>query len=152
LNKTEKRVYEKAKQLTDEMGYVLWDVEFVKEGAEKYLRVLIDSENGITIDDCEKLTKPLNDWLDVEDFIAESYIFEVGSAGLVRELKNDEHLEWARGEDVEVKFIRPQELPNKEKVKTYVGKLNDFGNEYIKIDDVEFGTENISKIKTYLEF
>ncbi|MDR0920498.1 MAG: ribosome maturation factor RimP [Oscillospiraceae bacterium] len=143
LNPTEKRVYEQAKKLTDEMGYILWDIEFLKEGAEWYLRVLIDSEEGITIEDCEKVTKPLDDWLDKEDFIKESYIFEVGSAGLGRELKTAEHLEWALNEQVEIKLIRPVDAE-----KIIIGELTAYTADTIN----NIPLDNISKIRIYENF
>ncbi|GHU54774.1 ribosome maturation factor RimP [Clostridia bacterium] len=144
FNPTEKRVYEKAKELTDEFGYDLWDVEFVKEGAEKYLRVLIDKEDGISIEDCEKITKPLDKWLDAEDFISESYIFEVGSAGIDRDLRTEEHFEWAIGEQVQVKFIRP--VNNEKEI---IGILQSYNTDTIIIDNCEFKIENISRIRLW---
>ena len=83
---TEKKVYDLIKPITDELGYYLWDVSYVKEGAMWYLRVFIDRDEGITIDDCEKVTEPVNKILDEADPIAQSYMLEVGSAGLEREL------------------------------------------------------------------
>ena len=65
-------------------GFTLWDVEYVKEGSNWYLRAYIDKEGGITVDDCELISRPLSDWLDAEDFIDDSYILEVSSPGLGR--------------------------------------------------------------------
>ena len=75
--------------ILDRLGFFLWDVEYVKEGADHYLRAYIDKENGITIDDCVEVSRALSDELDREDFIDEAYILEVSSPGLGRALKKD---------------------------------------------------------------
>ena len=82
---TEQRVYDLIKPITDELGYYLWDVSYVKEGAMWYLRIFIDQDEGITIEDCEKVTEPVNQILDEKDPIPQQYMLEVGSAGLERE-------------------------------------------------------------------
>ena len=70
-------------------GVSVYDVEYVKEGSNWYLRAYIDKEGGITVDDCELISRPLSDWLDKEDFIDGSYILEVSSPGLGRPLKKE---------------------------------------------------------------
>ena len=70
-------------------GLDLWDVEYVKEGSDYYLRVYIDKPDGVNIDDCVTVTRALNEKLDAEDFIEEAYILEVSSPGLTRKLKKD---------------------------------------------------------------
>ena len=77
---TEQKVYDLVKPITDELGYFIWDVSFVKEGALWYLRIFIDRDEGITINDCEIVTRPVSDMLDKEDPISQSYILEVCSA------------------------------------------------------------------------
>ncbi|MBO5164077.1 MAG: ribosome maturation factor RimP [Ruminococcus sp.] len=103
---TEQRVYDLVKPITDELGYYLWDVCFVKEGAVRYLRVFIDCDEGISIEDCERVTEPVDRLLDEADPIKESYTLEVGSAGLERELLKEEHFEICRGDKVRIRFIR----------------------------------------------
>ncbi len=103
---TEQKVYDLVKPVTDELGYFLWDVSYVKEGAMWYLRVFIDCDEGITIDDCEKVTEPVNAVLDEADPIQQSYMLEVGSAGLERELLKEEHFEVCIGDKVRIRFIR----------------------------------------------
>ncbi len=103
---TEQRVYDLVKPITDELEYFLWDVQYVKEGALWYLRVFIDRDEGITIADCEEVTAPVNQILDETDPIKESYVLEVGSAGLERELLKEEHFEVCIGDRVRVHFIR----------------------------------------------
>ena len=75
--------------ILDEFGFELWDVEYVKEGSEYYLRAYIDKEGGITIDDCVDVSRKLSDKLDEDDFIDSEYILEVSSPGLGRTLKSD---------------------------------------------------------------
>ena len=82
---TEQRIYNAVKPIADEFGFQIWDVRFEKEGACWYLRIFIDQESGITIEDCEKMTEPVNKLLDEQDPISQNYILEVGSAGLERE-------------------------------------------------------------------
>ena len=103
---TEKKVYDLVKPVTDELGYYLWDVSYVKEGAMWYLRIFIDRDEGITIDDCEKVTEPVNQMLDEADPIPQSYMLEVGSAGLERELLKEDHFEVCQGDKVRIRFIR----------------------------------------------
>lgn len=93
----------------DEMGYLLWDVEFVREGAEYYLRITIDNEPGITIDDCEKFSRAIDPLLDEADPIAESYHLEVSSPGIERELKTEAHIRACVGCEVEAKLFAPLE-------------------------------------------
>ena len=79
--------------LAEGMGYRVWDVEFVKEGADKYLRITLDNDEGITIEDCEKFHRAIDPVLDEVDPINEPYILEVSSPGLERELCKDSHIE-----------------------------------------------------------
>ncbi len=103
---TAELVFGLAKPLADELGLDLWDVCFEKEGTSWYLRVFIDKEDGIDIKDCEALSRPLGLLLDEKDPIDQSYIFEVGSAGLGRELKCEEHFLKFVGSKVRARFIR----------------------------------------------
>ncbi len=91
----------------DELGYYLWDVEYVKEGADYILRVTIDQDNGITIDDCEAMTRAIDPILDEHDPIEDSYLLEVSSPGIERELSRDEHFDLCVGEKVEVRLYAP---------------------------------------------
>lgn len=98
----------------EQLGLSLWDVRFVKEGAQYYLRIFIDSENGITIEDCEKVSRAVDLPLDEADPISQSYCLEVCSPGIERELKRDEHFQAFLGSPVMVKMIRPVEGLGKE--------------------------------------
>ena len=90
-------------------GCALWDVEYVKEAGSWFLRVYIDKEGGVSIDDCEAVSRPLSDLLDEADPIEGSYTFEVSSAGADRPLKKPEHFARFQGAEVEVKLYRPRE-------------------------------------------
>ncbi|MCI9327422.1 ribosome maturation factor RimP [bacterium 1xD8-48] len=85
----------------------IYDIEYVREGGEQYLRCYIDKEEGVSIDDCENVSRALSDALDREDFIDDAYILEVSSPGLGRQLKKDKHLEKSLGEEVEIKTFKP---------------------------------------------
>ena len=93
--------------IVEAKGFELVDVEWVKEGANWYLRAYIDKENGITVDDCEEVSRALSDLLDEEDFISENYILEVSSPGLDRPLKKEKDFARSIGKDVEVKLSEP---------------------------------------------
>lgn len=100
------RVEEIVKPFADELGLELWDVKFVKEGSEWYLRVYIDKEGGISIDDCVDLTHAITKPLDEADPISQSYMLEVSSPGVERELTKDEHFEKYVGTAVMLRTIR----------------------------------------------
>ena len=117
---TVKRIAELAKPLCDELGLELWDVRFEKEGATWYLRVFIDKDGGINIDDCESFSRPFNKLLDEEDPISQSYVFEVSGPGLGRELRKQEHFERFIGEKIRIRFIRARN-GEKEAVATLKG-------------------------------
>ena len=87
--------------------FQIWDVRFEKEGAYWYLRIFIDQESGITIEDCEKMTEPVNKLLDEQDPISQNYILEVGSAGLEREFNRTWHFTDGIGTEVRARTIRP---------------------------------------------
>lgn len=97
-----------AQPVVEANGCSLWDVEYVREGSERYLRVYIDKEGGIDIDDCERVHRALDPILDEKDPIAESYHFEVCSAGLERALKRPSDFTRFMGSPVTVKLYRPR--------------------------------------------
>ena len=96
-----------AEPLAEELGYFLWDVEYVKEGADMYLRITIDSEEGITIEDCEKMHRAIDPLLDEADPIEDAYHLEISSPGIERDLKNDMQINACEGWDVEVRLYAP---------------------------------------------
>lgn len=106
---TAEAVMELAKPLAEKLNLTLWDVTYAKEGADWYLRVFIDKEGGIFIDDCVDMTHEINPVLDKEDPIGNEYILEVSSPGVNRKLTRPEHFERYIGELLRVKLIRPTE-------------------------------------------
>ena len=135
------------KKTSKNYGYELYGVEYVKEGKDYFLRIYIDSEKGISLDDCEKVNNEITDILDESDYIKEQYFLEVSSTGVEKVLKQDKHLEKNIGEEVQVKLFKPME-----KNKQFIGKLKRFNeNEIVlEIHDEEksFERKNISQIKT----
>ena len=107
MSKITDKVTALARPIVEEEGCSLWDVESVREAGSWYLRVFIDKEGGVSIDDCERISRRLDPILDEEDPIPDSYVFEVGSAGAERELKRPSDFEQFMGSQVEVKLYQP---------------------------------------------
>ena len=124
----EKKTEELVMPLIEENNFELVDIEYVKEADRFYLRVYIDKEGGITVDDCEMINRALSDLLDKYDFIPDSYILEVSSPGLGRQLKKDRDFERSLGEEVEIKLYKAVE-----KQKEFTGLLTAFDKETITI-------------------
>lgn len=103
------RVWEMAEPLAEELGLILWDVQFVKEGADWYLRILIDKESGVSIDDCVDMTHAIDPVLDREDPISQEYLLEVSSPGFERKLTRTAHFEAFLGAPVRVKLHKAVE-------------------------------------------
>lgn len=139
--------------ITEKHGVEIYDVEYVKEGADFYLRAYIDKPDGVNILDCENVSRELSDALDVADFIPDAYILEVSSPGLGRKLTKDRHLERSIGEEVEIKLYKP--LPDT-KIKEYSGFLVGFDDKTITVDiddsEVVFERTAIAQIKLALDF
>ncbi|WP_349668778.1 ribosome maturation factor RimP [Lacrimispora sp.] len=114
--------------LMKENNFELVDVEYIKEAGNWYLRAYIDKEGGITVDDCEIISRRLGDWLDEKDFIADSYILEVSSPGLGRPLKKDKDFNRSIGEDVDIKLYKPLN-----KQKDFAGTLISFDKDTVTI-------------------
>ncbi len=136
---TTDRIRDLAQPLCDELGLFLWDVRFEKEGTTWYLRVLIDKDGGVDIDDCEAFSRPFNTILDEVDPISQAYVFEVGSPGLARELRRPEHFECCIGDELRIRFIREV---NGEK--EFIGTLT--GYEKGKITVVKRGEEALTEV------
>ena len=118
MSKITDKVTALARPIVEEEGCSLWDVEYVREAGSWYLRVFIDKEGGVSIDDCERISRRMDPILDVADPIPDSYVFEVGSAGAERELKRPSDFEQFMGSQVEVKLYQPVNGS-----KTFVGTL-----------------------------
>ncbi len=126
----EERTEELLAPIIDETGFDLWDVGYVKEGQEMYLRVYIDKPGGITIDDCVDVSRKLSDKLDADDFIEDAYTLEVSSPGLGRKLVKDREFERSIGRDVDIKFYRPVDGS-----KETCGKLTAFDKDTVTIEE-----------------
>ena len=118
-----------------ELSFDLWDVEYVKEGKEFYLRVYIDKEGGIMIDDCVEVSRRLSDMLDADDFIPDAYTLEVSSPGLGRKLVKDREFERSIGRDVDIRFYKPVDGS-----KETSGKLTAFDKESVSIETARDGS------------
>lgn len=144
----EEKVEKLIQPIIEEIGYDLYDVEYAKEGKNYFLRIFIDNEKGIDLNDCEKVNDAITDILDEENYIKEQYFLEVSSPGIERVLRKDKHLEQNIGEQINIKLFKKDENGKKE----YIGKLTkyDDSNIFIKQDENEVKIErkNISQIKT----
>lgn len=116
--------------IVERYGVEIYDVEYVKEAADYYLRAYIDKPDGVTIDDCEVVSRALSEVLDEKDFISDPYILEVSSPGLGRVLKKDKHLEKSIGAEVEIKTYKPID-----KQKEFAGVLVSFDKDTITINE-----------------
>ena len=147
----EKKAEELALPIIEDEGFEFVDVEYVKEAGEWYLRLYIDKEGGITIDDCENVSRKFSDALDKADFIDEAYVMEVSSPGLLRPLKKDRDFQRNIGKPVEIKTFKPIDGE-----KEFVGELEAFTADEITIntDDkrMNIARKDISLIRQYIEF
>ena len=151
MAKIEEKVEQLVKNPIEKLGYSLYVVEYVKEGPEYYLRIYIDKESGIDLNDCEKVSNEINEILDRADYIKEQYYLEVSSPGIERKLRKDKHLEQNISKNVEIKLFKKDNNGKKE----YTGKLKAFNQEEIIIEtDKEIAIErkNIAQIKTIYEW
>lgn len=146
--------------ILEEHSFELVDVEYVKEGSNYFLRAYIDKPGGITIDDCELVSRALSDQLDKEDFIPDSYILEVSSPGLGRQLKKDRDLQRSIGEEVEVKLYKgiPAQVGKKTiPVKEWSGILSAFDEEALELDlgegeNLRLERSNVALIRLAVHF
>ena len=148
----ESRTEELLEPIVSEAGFELVDVEYVKEAGTWYLRAYIDKPGGITVDDCEAVSRRFSDILDEKDYIEDSYIFEVSSPGLGRPLKKEKDFQRSLGEDVEIRTYRPIDGQ-----KEFEGALKAFDKNTVTIayeDDAEqiFQRSEIALIRLALDF
>lgn len=133
--------------IAEEMGLEIWDIRFLKEGSQWYLRIFIDKEGGVSIDDCVDLTHAINKPLDEADPIEQAYCLEVSSPGVERELVRPEHFERYTGEKIMVKTIRP--VDGKRDFKGILESYDD-GNITIRTEDesgLTFTKKEVSWVK-----
>lgn len=125
----ESKTEEFLKPLIEEHHFELVDVEYVKEGSSWYLRAYIDKEGGISVDDCEVISRKLSDWLDKEDFIEDSYILEVSSPGLGRPLKKEKDFARSVGKQVDIRLYR-----QRDNQKEFTGILTSYDKDSVAIE------------------
>lgn len=141
------KVYQIVKPISDELGLDIWDIKYIKEGSEWYLRVYIDKDNGVGIEDCEALSRAIDEPLDLLDAIPHSYCLEVSSPGLERKLEKPEHFQKFIGEDIKFKTIKPDEKGNCEGE----GVLKDFKENIVIINTDEGQLEKNLKELFYVK-
>ena len=148
MSKIEEKVESLVSKTINDLGYSIYDIMYVKEGKDYYLRIFIDNENGISLNDCEKVNDAVNDILDKENYIKEQYFLEISSPGIERVLRKDKHLEQNIGKDINIKLFKKDENGAKE----YLGTLKEYNQNEIIIEPEEQETKierkNISQIKT----
>ncbi len=151
MSKLTDKIAEIAAPIVEEEGCSLWDVEYVREAGSWYLRIYIDREGGVSIEDCERISRRLDPILDEEDPIPDSYVFEVGSAGADRELKRPGDFEQFMGDEVEVRLYRPVEGS-----KQHVGTLCGYENGRVIISrngsPLSFDKDQIAQVRLYVTF
>lgn len=151
MAKIEEKVESLIEPKVQELGYNLYDVEYIKEGKEYYLRVYIDKDTGISLEDCELVSNNINELLDHADYIKEQYFLEVSSPGIERILKKDKHLKDNIGAKVQIKLFKP--VNGK---KQYEGILKKFDEANIEIEQasatLKIERQNIGQIKTIFEW
>ena len=148
----EAKTEELLQPIVDANGFELVDVDFVKEGGNWYLRAYIDKEGGITVDDCEIVSRKMSGLLDETDFIQESYIFEVSSPGLGRPLKKEKDYVRSMGKELEIRTYR---AINKEK--EFYGILTDYDENTVTIqpedgEKMTFNKSDIALIRLAFDF
>lgn len=159
MTKIEKAIKEAIEPIVNGLNYKLYDVIYEKEAGENYLRIFIDNDSTISINDCEIVNNAITDLLDEKDFIKNQYVLEVSSPGLERRIRNDEQLNSCIGEKVDAKLFKKIQYVNKNiadntiNTKEVIGRLKSFDdkNVYILINDkdvVQVEKENIAKMNT----
>lgn len=151
MAKVEEKVENLIENKIKELGYNLYDVEYVKEGKEYYLRIYIENEKGISLDDCELVSNNITELLDKEDYIKEQYFLEVSSTGVERILKKDKHLQSNIGVKIQIKLFKPFNG-----LKQYEGVLKGFDENNIIIEkdsqNITIERQNVGQIKTIFDW
>ena len=137
--------------IVEQFGFELVDVEYVKEGGTWYLRGYVDKPGGITINDCEAVSRQFSDRMDEEDFIPDSYVMEISSPGLDRPLKKPKDFERSIGKEVEIRTYRPVDH-----CKEFVGTLISYDNDTSTVEtegqNRAFDRKDIALVRLYIEF
>lgn len=141
MSKVEKTVWEAVEPIADSFGCSIYDVEYVKEGQNYFLRIFIDKEGGVSTDDCEKVSRAVDPVLDELDPIENAYYLEISSPGLDRKLSRKEHFESALGKSIDIKLFSPINGS-----KEITGILKSFDGNIISVE-TDFGIIEIEKQK-----
>lgn len=146
------RVEKMVTAITDEKGYEMVDVEYVKEAGQFYLRVVVDKEDGISLNECEEVSRELSPKLDENDFIKENYYLEVSSPGIDRALKRDKEFVKYKGRDVEIKLYKAIDG-----VKQFEGELVGLDEEnnivvIINNEEMKFNRKDVAIIRLAIKF
>ena len=142
---SKKEIYEQKTEeillpIMEKHGFELWDVEYVKEGSNWYLRAYIDKPGGIFVNDCEVVSRELSEILDEKDFISEAYILEVSSPGLGRPLKKEKDFMRSVGQEVEIRTYRMVD-----KQKEFIGILTEYDKETVTIEQEDETTRTFDR-------
>lgn len=142
---SKKEIYEQKTEeillpIMEKHGFELWDVEYVKEGSNWYLRAYIDKPGGIFVNDCEVVSRELSDILDEKDFISDAYILEVSSPGLGRPLKKEKDFMRSIGQEVEIRTYRMID-----KQKEFIGILKEFDKDTVTIEQEDETTRTFDR-------
>ena len=149
----EEKIENRVSGIIEDLGYKLYDVQYVKEGKDYFLRIFIEKDDGkIDLNDCEKVNNAITDVLDEEDYIKEQYFLEVSSTGVEKMIRKERHLKENIGELITEKLFKPIDGS-----KEFVGELINFDDENLslKLDDesnIEIERKNISLIKKFYDW
>ena len=159
MTKLEEKIENLLKDIIEDLDYELYDVEYVKEGKNYFLRIYIDKPEGIDLKDCEKVNDAISDLLDEANYIKEPYFLEVSSPGVERVLRRDKHLEQNKGKEIEIKLFKKAQNGEKE----YQGILKNFDESKIileqikqekegqeQVQNIEIERKDIAHIKTMI--
>lgn len=146
MAKIEERIEELVTEPINKLGYRVYDVMYVKEGRDNYLRIFIDNDEGISLDDCEKVNNEITDMLDDANIIKEQYFLEISSPGLERHIRKYKHLEEHINKEIDVRLFKPIE-----KQKEITGKLKKFDTQTLTLlvenQEIIIERTNISSMK-----
>ena len=146
MAKIEEKVETLIEKEINDLGYDLYDVEYVKEGKDYFLRIYIDNPKGINLEDCEKVSNLINDVLDKADYIKEQYFLEVSSPGVERILRKNKHFKQNINNKIEIKLFKP--INGKKEI---IGILKGFTEDTIKVEtneEISIDKKQIAQIKT----
>lgn len=151
VNSIESKVEKRLKPIIENLNYELYDVQYVKEGKDYYLRIIIDKDGTIDINDCEIVNNAITDILDEEDYIKEQYYLEVSSPGLERVLRKKEHFLKQIGNEISIKLFKAID-----KEKELIGVLKEYNDNEIILEvnniNINIDLKNIALAKTIYEW